>query len=280
MTTNGTNTLALTASVEEHHTSNRTQNADLFHRMTRDKLRVRLQAKQRFPDIIHRFNQPPKPPPGAQKPVQPTESDEVLKLFSRETFLDRVKVEVKHKRIEEKDFTDDTMVIVRGAVLFPKLLVEQSTDCGVFSATIEAIAEDGAIEEYFTDESGWFKFGLARGKTFTIRAKYKTHTICYAGDTIESATEDVHNCDGKQVDTTLSRVQDGNFVFFTDVTRGKIDLGMYQGECDVRYKGVTFKITPINGCHASVFVTSEQIAGSWNPTTGSTRSYGLLNHAL
>jgi len=263
----GTNTLALTASAKAHHSSNETQNADLFHRMTRDNLHVRLQAKQRFPDIIHRFNQPPKPPPGAEKPVKPTESEEITKLFSRETFLDRVKLEVKHKRIEEKDFTDDTTVAVRGAVLFPKIWVEGSTDCGLFSATIEAIAEDGAVEEYLTDESGWFKFALARGKTFTIRAKYKTHTICYAGDTIEGATEDVHDCVGRKVDTTLTRVQDGNFVFFTDVTRGAIDLGMYQGECDGRYKGVTFKVTPINGCHASVFVTSEQIAG-WGANTG------------
>ena len=62
---------------------------------------------------------------------------------------------------------------------------------------------------------------------------------------------------------TLPNVQDGNFVFFTDVTRGVIDLGLYHGECERRYSGAVFKITPINGCHAPKFVKSEEVEG-WN----------------
>lgn len=38
--------------------------------------------------------------------------------------LDRVILLVKYKRVEEKDFTDDTIVIVNGVVLFFRDFVE------------------------------------------------------------------------------------------------------------------------------------------------------------
>ena len=258
---NGTNYLVLDTASIATHTSNETKLLDMMHRMTRDNFRLRVQAQKRLPDILHSFNKPPVPRDAS--PEVPSDEGIVARIFSDQATLDRVSLSVKHKRVEEKDFTDDTTVIVNGAVLFPKDLVEQSTDCGLFKATIEVFEPEGEVEEYFTDERGFFKFALTRGKTFNIRPKYKNHTLCYAGSTIESAVEDVRTCEGRSVVKTLPNVQDGNFVFFSDVTRGVIDLGLYHGECEQRYSGAVFKVTPINGCHAPKLVKSEEIEG-WN----------------
>ena len=162
----------------------------------------------------------------------------------------------------EKDFTDDTAVTIRGAILFPKHRTAGSTKCGLNRAKIQVteIDGEGEPEEYTTDESGWFDIAVTRGKSFTINASFPGHSLCFTGHSVEDATY-VSSCDGKPHVVTLRRVGDRNYVFFTDVTEANVDLGLYQGQCDRLYSGARFKVTPINGCHASQYVTSEQISG-------------------
>ena len=169
---NGTNYLVLDTASIATHTSNETKLLDMMHRMTRDNFRLRVQAQKRLPDILHSFNKPPASRAAARE--VPSDEGIVARIFSDQATLDRVSLSVKHKRVEEKDFTDDTTVIVNGAVLFPKDLVEQSTDRGLFKATIEVFEPEGEVEEYFTDERGFFKFALTRGKTFNIRPSTRT----------------------------------------------------------------------------------------------------------
>ena len=108
-------------------------------------------------------------------------------IFSDQVRTKRILLDVKHKRIEEKDFTDDTTAVVTGAVLFPKSFTEQSSDCGLPKAEILVFEPDKDPDTYETDDGGWFELALPRGKTFTIRARYNKHTICYAGATVEDA---------------------------------------------------------------------------------------------
>ena len=151
----------------------------------------------------------------------------------------------QHKRVEEKDFTDDTTATVKGAVLFPKHLVEGSTECGVLGATIEVLESDGEPEEYKTDAQGQFEIAVTRGKTFKFLAKLKGHTLCYAGTSVQDAVDRTSACSQTDsVDVTLTNVGDGNTLYFVDSTIRYIDLGLYAGECNARYAGATFKITP------------------------------------
>merc|ERR1719352_2150947 len=157
-------------------------------------------------------------------------------------------------------FTDDTMTYVKGAVLFPKNRVAGSTRCGLEEATITLTDSAGASNNYTTDESGWFEIAVTRGKTFTFEAHFPSHTLCYAGRTIADAAGTEY-CAEKPLSVTLNQVVDDSFIFFADVTEGNVDLGLYHGDCEDTYTGAKFKITPVNGCHAPVYVTSEEVDG-------------------
>jgi len=238
---------------------------------------MRLRAMQRRPDVIHVFDKLPKL---TQTDASTESSDGTAEIgimeniFSSSAMTKRTIVDVKHKRVEEKDFTDDTTVVIKGAVLFPQSRVHESTACGLSSAIIEVIDAEGNVESHKTDIKGNFKLALTRGKTFVLRAKYQDHFICYAGDTVEMAVTDAQGCaslerehyerllvNNDDAEKTyphsahrLVDVSDDHFVYFTDVTRSKIDLGVYQGECEKKYRGIKYSIEPTNGCHGAVEV--------------------------
>jgi len=239
----------------------------LFYRVTKDNLRVRLRATKQLPDIVHVFDRGPKSKANKQKASEDT-TLEMAHIFSDHTKTSTRKLPVRHKRVHEKIFTDDTVAIVVGAVMFPRDLVGDSTDCGVPNATVEVFEPDQKPDEYKTDARGWFEIALARGKTFNIRVKYEGHVICYAGKSIEDAMTNTTLCSSESAGSyvTLSKLGDGETVFFADTTSASIDLGLYEGECDVRYNGVTFKVSPINGCHDPIFFSSDKIAADWATT--------------
>ena len=252
---------------------------------------MRLRAMQRRPDIIHVFDKPPKL---TQTDASTESSDETAEvniienIFSSSAMTKRTIVDVKHKRVEEKDFTDDTTVIIKGAVLFPSSRVDESTACGLFNAIIEVIDAEGSVETHKTDINGNFKLALTRGKTFVLRAKYQDHFICYAGDTVETAVTDTQGCaslerehyarllvnndDAEKTYPHSARrlvdVSDDHFVYFTDVTRSKIDLGVYQGECAKKYSGIKYSIKPTNGCHGAVKIDHDVLMNDRAPNEG------------
>ena len=254
----GTNVLAIHLRAASALKS--TNEKTLFERVARPGLEVRLRATSRLPDVVHVFDKPAK----AKKPSGSniTESvDELGTHFSQHAPMKVKDVDIRHRGRAEKDFTDDTTVIVRGAILFPKDWVAGSTTCGLEKATIfvTEIGEEGEPDEYETDSQGWFEMALTRGKSFSLTAKFPKHTICYTGKTIQDAASEIF-CEDKPLYVNLMHISDDEFVFFTDVTKGNIDLGVYQGECDAVYSGAIFKITPVNGCHRPVLQTSEQIS--------------------
>ena len=253
-----------------HHAESDITGRAPFNRATRDRLRIRLHAAKQLPDIVHVFDQV-QTGRGSQsaRDQNETEINVVERIFSDAAMTKRTTLDVKHKLIEEKDFSDDTTTVVRGAVLFPESAVEGSRECGLSRANIEVFEAEGEPEYYLTDESGWFEFALTRGKTFTIRANLAKHSICYSGNTIESAMDN-HDCEGDLHEVTIPNIADGNFVFFTDVTKTNIDLGVYMGECLERYDDTTFKVVPVNGCHAAVLVTKNDIERKWKTTSSPT----------
>ena len=240
---------------------------DLFHRVTKDHMRLRLTATKHVPDIVHKFDQGTQIKDSEKKPTSSTATDKTVNfVFSNYVKSKFTKLKVQHKRIEEKEITDDTVAIVTGAVVFPRHLAAGSSDCGLYGATIKVFEPEGKPEEYKTDENGWFEIALARGKTFTFQANYREHTICYSGSSIASnSIEDAltSKCAASTDIVTLKDLGDGQTIFFTDVTPVRVDLGLYQGECDSRYSGASFKVAPISGCHAAVVYTSEDIATGW-----------------
>lgn len=177
-------------------------------------------------------------------------------------------IQILHQNQIKHDFSDDTTVVVKGAVLFPKIRTAGSTKCGLFEAVIQVKEVDGEddVIEVKTDESGRFEIPLTRGNSFRFNASFPKHTICYAGNEIQDAAHTT-SCDGRSLTATISHVNDGHTIYFTDVTQGNIDLGVYQGQCDALYSGVKFKIEPINGCHDPLYVTSENVA-SWMTNVG------------
>ena len=216
---------------------------------------VVLSATEQYHDIVHIFDK-----------TQEPKSKDASQVFEH-TFSDLSDVEdnvfdIRHRSEMQRNFADETAAIVRGAVLFPKDWTAGSTTCGLFEATIEVseLNQQGEPEKFTTDESGWFEMALTRGKSYIFNATFPKHTICYTGRTIADAADAI-NCDVASQTVTLNRVGDGNYIFFTDVTQGNIDLGVYHGQCESQYSGARFKVTPINGCHPPVFVTSEEVGG-------------------
>ena len=217
--------------------------------------RVVLSATEQYHDIVHIFDK-----------TQEPKSKDASQIFEH-TFSDLSDVEdnvfdIRHRSEMQRNFADETAAIVRGAVLFPKDWTAGSTTCGLFEATIEVseLNQHGEPEKFTTDESGWFEMALTRGKSYVFNAAFPKHTICYTGRTIADAADAI-SCDSISQTVTLNRVGDGNYIFFTDVTQGNIDLGVYHGQCESWYSGARFKVTPINGCHPPVFITSEQVGG-------------------
>lgn len=235
--------------------------------------RFQVTAKRRDRDIVHFFSKEddskkqansssvkstgelPKQPKNARPPVEGMRAE---------------RVEISHLLGTEYDFPDRTTVPLRGGILFPSSRVAGSTQCGLSKATITVEDVNGDAESltYTTDEAGWFDIGLTIGKTYKITASFANHEICYSGDTIASAT-DTWRCSGGESFVTIRNVRQATYAFFTDVTRVKIDLGLYQGECESTYSDATYKVEPVNGCHSPVFVTDEQIRGQWTPLPAS-----------
>jgi len=214
---------------------------------------VSLFASQRYHDIVHIFDKSTRQSLSNKLPGN---------LFSDSADIAANELEIRHRGVAMKNFADETTVVVRGAILFPKQFTSGVTTCGLFDGTIQVseIGSSGEPEEYKTDESGWFEISLTRGKSFMFNASFPKHTLCYTGRTIADAA-DVIDCADYSQTVTLSRIMDGTYIFFTDTTRGNIDLGLYQGQCEALYSGAVFKITPINGCHPPVLVTSEEVSG-------------------
>jgi len=220
---------------------------------SQNSVQISLSATQRFHDVVHVFD---------DEGQLSKDDDDLGYSFSKAARVEVSSVAMRHRSSMEKDFKDTTSAVIKGAVLFPKDWTSGVSTCGLSEAVISVleVGAEGDPEEYKTDESGWFELALTRGKSFTINATFPKHTLCYTGSKIDVAA-DVVDCTGVSQTVTLNQVGDGNYVFFTDVTQGNIDLGMYQGQCDVLYSGATFKITPVNGCHPSVYVTDAEIKG-------------------
>ena len=224
---------------------------DLYARVMPSGENTELRATQRAHDIVHDIESP--------NSEQRRDGD---RDFSASSGMNVTHVEIRHRAAMMQDFEDMTSVIVRGAVLFPTDWTAGTTTCGLFEAIVQVseVDGDGEPQEYKTDESGWFEIAVTRGKSFVINATFPKHTMCYTGDTIAAAASEI-SCDGKSQTATLRHVVDEAYVFFTDVTKANVDLGLYQGECEALYTGATFKITPVNGCHPPAYVTSTDIDG-------------------
>ena len=231
--------------------------------------RFQVFAKRRDNDIVHFFSKEDDSKSQANSssvkstgelPKQPKNAQPLIEGMQAES------VEISHLLGAEYIFPDRTTVPLRGAVMFPSSRVAGSTQCGLSKATItvEDVHGDAEPLTYTTDETGWFDIGLTIGKTYRISVSFANHEICYSGDTIASAT-DTWRCSGGESFTTIRNVRQATYAFFTDVTRVKIDLGLYQGECESTYSDATYKVEPVNGCHSPVFVTDEQIRGQWTP---------------
>jgi len=177
-------------------------------------------------------------------------------------------IQIMHQNQMKHDFVDETTVIVRGAILFPSIRAAGSTTCGLFEAVIQVKEVDGTddVIEVKTDELGRFEIALTRGNSFQFNATFPKHTICYAGNELQDAAS-TNSCDGLSQTATISHVDDGHTIYFTDVTQGNIDLGVYQGQCEALYSGAKFKIMPVNRCHEPIYVTSEDVR-SWMTKLG------------
>ena len=215
---------------------------------------LKLVSSNRPFDVVHVFNQK------EDEQDVPGDDEDLSHAFTETASMRVEKLRMSYKSSMNQLFTDDTMTYVKGAVLFPKNRVAGSTRCGLEEATITLTDSAGASNNYTTDESGWFEIAVTRGKTFTFEAHFPSHTLCYAGRTIADAAGTEY-CAEKPLSVTLNQVVDDSFIFFADVTEGNVDLGLYHGDCEDTYTGAKFKITPVNGCHAPVYVTSEEVDG-------------------
>lgn len=229
-----------------------------------------LSATRRYSDIVHAFSKGDDANEGTDadvstdkrlgdQPRHPTNSK------TRPRAMESKTVKLLHLGVNAMDFEDHTSIPLRGAIMFPKRKTMGSTSCGLHGAKIlvNEVGSESEPLEYDTDESGWFDAALSIGKSYTITAKLENHTICHSGSTIADATS-TWRCDAKEVTAIVRFVRKTTYVFFTDVTKVDINLGLFHGECDRTYTGATFKLEPVNGCHTPVLVTDEEIR-AWTP---------------
>ena len=266
----GTNAIFVDPDAMKEHDKVNDTAVDLYDRIVRKGLDLTLTSSFRFPDVVHVFDM--------MKSLEGMETrtddegnffgdDDMTHLMSDYAEVSVKRVAAVHKGVTEENFQDDTAVIVKGAILFPHALTDDS-DCGLFGAKLSVYEEgaSGEPETHLTDTEGWFEFSLTRGKTYTVLAEFPGHEICYSGGTMLLATSR-QICDGVNPYVVLKRVTSSQFIFFTDTTTANIDLGLYQGECDARYEQATFRLTPLNGCHAPVYVTDTDIKAWYLPDT-------------
>lgn len=254
----GTNTILLDSYSEKTNDEAADDESATFARVFGKDLELDFTSTKRLPDIIHVFDDT-----GVDlSPSQVAAWQEMSHQFSKTSEVNVTVLETRHGGGNQKSFQDDTSTIVKGAVMFPSAWTNDANTCGLFNASIfvTEVGKEGNPTEYKTDDSGWFELSLTRGKSFVIGASFPDHTICHIGQSLDDAVHET-SCDDRQQNVTLTGVQDGNYVFFADTTKANVDLGMYQGECEGVYSGATFKITPINGCHAPIEVTSADIGG-------------------
>jgi len=266
----GTNMIYIDPDAMREHDKVNDTAVELYDRIVRKGLDLTLSASFRFPDVVHVFDQM-KSLEGMDTRTDDKDTfygdDDMRNLMSDFAEVSVKRVPVVHKGATEEHFQDDTAVIVKGAILFPHALTDDS-DCGLFGAKLSVYEEgaSGEPETHFTDTEGWFEFSLTRGKTYTVLAEFPGHEICYSGDSMLLATSR-QMCDGVNPYVALRRITASQYIFFTDTTTANIDLGLYQGECDARYEQATFKLTPLNGCHAPVYVTDTDIKAWYPPDT-------------
>ena len=158
--------------------------ADIYARVIKDaSSSTVLRATQRYDDITHIFST------GLDSDTKHFD----VNMFSSEAKMNAGEVQFRHRSTTEMQFQDQTTVIVRGAVIFPKSRTAGSTRCGLYEASIKVneVDGEGEPEEYKTDESGWFEIAVTRGKSFTFSASFPNHTLCYTGRTVADAAMEV-----------------------------------------------------------------------------------------
>ena len=235
---------------------------DLLERTMVRSSRITLVGSSRDDDVVHSFNASA----GAQMKNAATvfrgssaENEAVASLGAEQDGDQMFAIPPNAEIIAE--LKDTTTVVIRGAVLFPKSRTQGST-CGLSNARIVLQYDGGQTDTVQTDDAGWFEISVTQRANVKFSADYSNengveHDICYASSTLAAAT-DVNSCEGHKREISVIATE-GVFIFFADVTRGTIDLGVYHGVCASRYTGTKFKVTPVNGCHPRALVTHDDI---------------------
>jgi hypothetical protein len=235
---------------------------DLLERTMVRSSRITLVGASRDDDVVHSFNAST----GVQMKNAATvfrgssAENEAVASLGAEQDGDQMFVIPPNAEITA-ELKDTTTVVIRGAVLFPKSRTQGST-CGLSNARIVLQYDGGQTDTVQTDDAGWFEISVTQRANVKFSADYSNengveHDICYASSTLAAAT-DVNSCEGHKREISVIATE-GVFIFFADVTRGTIDLGVYHGVCARRYTGTKFKVTPVNGCHPRALVTHDDI---------------------
>jgi len=194
----------------------------------------------------------------------------------------------KHLGTVGADIEDTTAVKVTGMVRFPGTRTQKFI-CGLQFATIAGYKGvkcdfdetgcspagykyESAPEIYSADELGVFDIAVTPGETWTFIATYDGHTICYGGENLDdypceySDKMDPMKMYEESIGTNniieLVGIQGGENLVFFDVTARTVDIGLYAGACGTPYTDYSLKITPANGCGATMIVRDKDIVGS------------------
>ena len=194
----------------------------------------------------------------------------------------------KHLGTVGTDIEDTTAVKVTGMVRFPGTRTQKFI-CGLQFATIAGYKGvkcdfdeigcspagykyESAPEIYSADELGVFDIAVTPGETWTFIATYDGHTICYGGENLDdypceySDKMDPMKMYEEPIGTNniieLVGIQGGENLVFFDVTARTVDIGLYAGACGTPYTDYSLKITPANGCGATMIVRDKDIVGS------------------
>ena len=221
---------------------------------------IELHAIEQFKDVVHTFN---------------AKSSENV-------------VAAKHLGTIGIDIEDTTAVKVTGMVRFPGERTQKFI-CGLQFATISAYKgvkcdfdETGcspagykyetAAEVYSADEIGRFDIAVTPGETWAFIATYDGHDICYGGENLDdypceySSTMEPIKLYEDMIRTNniieLVGIQGGENLVFFDMTARTVDIGLYAGACGTPYTEYSLKITPANGCGATMIIRDKDIVGS------------------
>jgi hypothetical protein len=221
---------------------------------------IELHAIEQFEDVVHTFDA--------------KASEKVLAA--------------KHLGTIGADIEDTTAVKVTGMVRFPGERTQKFI-CGLQFATISAYKgvkcdfdETGcspnhykyetAAEEYSADELGRFDIAVTPGETWAFIATYDGHRICYGGENLDdypceySDTMKPIKMHEDMISTNniieLVGIMGGENLVYFDMTARTVDIGLYAGACGNPYTEYTLKITPANGCGATMIISDKEIVGA------------------